>query len=92
MQDSVIDFKGFEHYRFSMNELLPIEIRIRKLVEDFFANKITLFEFRRELRRMREEFEPDRKTNKKAKSKRKNIGEDVLPDQVEATHPEHPQP
>jgi hypothetical protein len=43
----------------SVEELTPIEIRIKKLVEDFFSNRITDHQFKLELTRMREEFEPD---------------------------------
>ena len=72
-----------------MDELSPIEIRIRRLVEDFFANKITLCEFKWELNRAREKFERNEKPNRKVKQK--NTTEDLLPDQAECGQPVHPQ-
>jgi hypothetical protein len=73
-----------------MDELTPIDIRIRKLVEDFFANRITAHEFKLELNRMREEFEPDEEANRR--SKRRDIAGDLLPDQDVSSHPVHPEP
>jgi hypothetical protein len=48
----LIDLKLFNYHHFYTDELTPIEIRIRKLVEDFFANKIAAHEFKFELRRI----------------------------------------
>lgn len=52
-----------------MDELLPIEIRIRRLVEGFFASEISGNEFKLELARMRQEYEPREKKHRKAKRK-----------------------
>jgi hypothetical protein len=72
-----------------MDELTPIEIRIRKLVEDFFANRITGHEFKLELNRMREEFEVDEETIRRPRPKRrrKQASENLLHDQGESSQP-----
>jgi hypothetical protein len=86
---AVIDLLAFNYYRFSMDELAPIEIRIRKLVEDFFANRITGHEFKLELDRMREEFEVDEETIRKPR--RRKATENLLPDQGESSQPAYPE-
>jgi hypothetical protein len=76
---------GFGHYHFNMEELTPIEIRVRTLVEDFFASKITGNEFKLELARMREEFEPSEK--KKRRARGKGRAKVYLSDRRESSHP-----
>jgi hypothetical protein len=68
-----------------MEEVTPIEIRVRTLVEDFFAGKITGSEFKLELARMREEFEPREKKKRRARGKGK--AKVHLSDQRESSHP-----
>ena len=79
---------GFRHYGFNMDELLPIEIRIRTLVEDFFANKITGKEFKSELARMKVEFEPAE--NSKRKSRRTRTAKYIRVSQSESIHAVNP--
>jgi hypothetical protein len=86
----MIDLAGSEHYHLDMDELFPIEIRIRKLVADFFANKITGNDFKLELARMREEFEPGQKKPRKAG--RRRLASSISVSRAESCHAAHPHP
>ncbi|MGE5840682.1 MAG: hypothetical protein ACM335_00275 [Deltaproteobacteria bacterium] len=71
-----------------MNDSLPIETRIRKLVEDFFASRITGDEFRLGFATMREEFGP--RDNEKRKARRKRTPKRILVPRGESGRPVHP--
>lgn len=84
------DQLGSNSYGVNMDDLSPIEIRIRRLVEDLFANRITLYEFKWELNRVREKFDRGEKTNRKAR--RKRSGRYIpAPQEGESSHAVHPQ-
>jgi hypothetical protein len=57
-----------------MKELSAIEIRVKTLVEDFFANRISGEELDRELTREREELELIKKKRLKTGRKRPSKG------------------
>jgi hypothetical protein len=49
-----------------MKELSAIEVRVKRLVEDFFADRITGEDLNRELTREREKFDLSKKNEPKA--------------------------
>jgi hypothetical protein len=52
-----------------MERLSPVELRVKSLVEEFFANKITGEEFKRELTRAEDKLRPKQTTLPKARGR-----------------------
>jgi hypothetical protein len=65
----LIDLLGFNYQNLRMKVLSPIEIRVRTMVEDFLANRITVNEFKKELTKAKGWFTREQRTLPKARGK-----------------------
>jgi hypothetical protein len=65
----LIDLLGFNYQNLRMKVLSPIEIRVRTMVEDFLANRITVNEFKKEFTKAKGRFRRKQRTLPKARGK-----------------------
>jgi hypothetical protein len=65
----LIDQLAFNYHYLSMERLSPIEIRVRTMVDEFFADRITAGEFKKELTKAKIRFRRKQRTLPKARGK-----------------------